>query len=470
MAGKHLVIVESPAKAKTIQGYLGSDYTVTASVGHIRDLPVRAGDIPAEFKGLPWARLGVNTDGAYEAIYVVDADKKARIADIKRALKDADDLFLATDEDREGEAISWHLLEVLRPKVPVKRMVFHEITKDAIHAALANPRDLDMDLVEAQETRRIVDRLFGFQVSEVLWRKVAQGTSAGRVQSVAVRLVVDREREIADAPGAPALALDGPPEVRFDEVRFAYEPAREILHGISFTVPAGKTVAVVGPSGSGKSTLARLLYRFYDVGGAGMAPAVAGSIRIAGQDIRQVTQSSLRRAIGIVPQDTVLFNDSIGYNIRYGRPDASREEMVAAAQAAHIHDFIEKLPKGYETVVGERGLKLSGGEKQRVAIARTLLKNPPILIFDEATSALDSANERAIQSELRSAARDKTALVIAHRLSTVVDAHEIIVLEQGHIVERGAHAELLARNGRYAQMWALQQSGAEEAVVAQAGA
>ena len=282
--------------------------------------------------------------------------------------------------------------------------------------------------------------------------------------------LLDREREIDDAPGAPELALDGPPEVRFESVRFAYEPAREILHGISFTVPAGKTVAVVGPSGSGKSTLARLLYRFYDVGGAAMAPDVAGVIRIAGQDIRQVTQSSLRRAIGIVPQDTVLFNDSIGYNIRYGRPDASREEMVAAAQAAHIHDFIEKLPKGYETVVGERGLKLSGGEKQRVAIARTLLKNPPILIFDEATSALDSANERAIQSELRSAARDKTALVIAHRLSTVVDAHEIIVLEQGQIVERGAHAELLARNGRYAQMWALQQSGAEEAVVTQAGA
>ena len=282
--------------------------------------------------------------------------------------------------------------------------------------------------------------------------------------------LLDREREIADAPGAPELALDGPPEVRFESVRFAYEPAREILHGISFTVPAGKTVAVVGPSGSGKSTLARLLYRFYDVGGAAMAPDAAGAIRIAGQDIRQVTQSSLRRAIGIVPQDTVLFNDSIGYNIRYGRPDASREEMVAAAQAAHIHDFIEKLPKGYDTVVGERGLKLSGGEKQRVAIARTLLKNPPILIFDEATSALDSANERAIQSELRSAARDKTALVIAHRLSTVVDAHEIIVLEQGQIVERGAHAELLARNGRYAQMWALQQSGAEEAVVTPAGA
>ena len=195
MAGKHLVIVESPAKAKTIQGYLGPGYTVTASVGHIRDLPVRASDVPAEYKGLPWARLGVNTDEGYEAIYVVDADKKSRIADIKRELKDADELLLATDEDREGEAISWHLLEVLKPRIPVKRMVFHEITKDAIRAAIEHPRDLDMDLVEAQETRRIVDRLFGFQVSEVLWRKIAQGTSAGRVQSVAVRLVVDRERE-----------------------------------------------------------------------------------------------------------------------------------------------------------------------------------------------------------------------------------------------------------------------------------
>jgi ATP-binding cassette subfamily B protein len=285
----------------------------------------------------------------------------------------------------------------------------------------------------------------------VLYREIKQSlTDLDKLFSL-----LDREREIADAPGAPALALAlaGPPELRFDAVRFAYEPQREILHGISLVVPAGKTVAVVGPSGSGKSTLARLLYRFYDVG--------AGRIALNGQDIRGVTQASLRRAIGIVPQDTVLFNDTIGYNIRYGRPDASQDEMIAAAQAARIHDFIQKLPKCYDTVVGERGLKLSGGEKQRVAIARTLLKNPPVLIFDEATSALDSANERAIQAELRSAARDKTALVIAHRLSTVVDAHEIIVLEQGHVVERGPHAELLARNGRYAQMWALQQSGAE---------
>jgi ATP-binding cassette subfamily B protein len=285
----------------------------------------------------------------------------------------------------------------------------------------------------------------------VLYREIKQSlTDLDRMFTL-----LDREREIADAPGAPELALSGPPEVRFENVRFAYEPQREILHGISFTVPAGRTVAVVGPSGSGKSTLARLLYRFYDVG--------AGRVLINGQEIRAVTQSSLRRSIGIVPQDTVLFNDSIGYNIRYGRPDATMDEVIAAAQAARIHDFILKLPKGYDTVVGERGLKLSGGEKQRVAIARTLLKNPPILIFDEATSALDSANERAIQAELRSAARDKTALVIAHRLSTVVDAHEIIVLEQGNIVERGPHAELLAHGGRYAQMWALQQSGAEEA-------
>ena len=263
--------------------------------------------------------------------------------------------------------------------------------------------------------------------------------------------LLEKEREIADAPDARPLALAGPPTVRFENVRFAYEPAREILHGISFEVPAGKTVAVVGPSGSGKSTLARLLYRFYDVG--------SGAITVDGQDIRRVTQASLRQAIGIVPQDTVLFNDSIEYNILYGRPDAGHEAAVAAAQAAHIHAFIEKLPKGYATTVGERGLKLSGGEKQRVAIARTLLKNPPIVIFDEATSALDSANERAIQAELKSAARNKTSLVIAHRLSTVVDAHEILVLVHGEIVERGTHAELVARGGTYAGMWALQQAG-----------
>ncbi len=265
--------------------------------------------------------------------------------------------------------------------------------------------------------------------------------------------LMDREREVADAPGAPALSGLQQASVRFEQVRFGYEPAREILHEVSFEIPAGKTVAVVGPSGSGKSTLARLLYRFYDVQG--------GCIRIAGQDIRQVTQASVRQAIGIVPQDTVLFNDTIAYNIAYGRPGASQAEVEAAARAARIHDFIAATPKGYQTMVGERGLKLSGGEKQRVAIARTLLKNPPILIFDEATSALDSANERAIQAELQSAARNKTTLVIAHRLSTVVDSHEILVMDAGTIVERGTHAQLLALGGRYAGMWALQQEREE---------
>ena len=263
--------------------------------------------------------------------------------------------------------------------------------------------------------------------------------------------LLEREREVADAPGAQPLVLPGAPAVRFENVRFSYEPARPILHGISFEIPAGKTVAVVGPSGAGKSTLARLLLRFYDV------DAGAGGIRIDGHDIRDVTQSSLRQAIGIVPQDTVLFNDTVEYNIAYGRPGATREEVEAAARAARIHDFIVSTPGGYDTMVGERGLKLSGGEKQRVAIARTLLKNPPILIFDEATSALDSANERAIQAELTSVAQDKTTLVVAHRLSTVVDAHEILVMEQGHIVERGTHVRLLAQGGRYARMWALQQ-------------
>jgi ATP-binding cassette subfamily B protein len=299
--------------------------------------------------------------------------------------------------------------------------------------------------------------------------------------------LMEREREIADVPGALPLALDevrhwgpqdchgGPQDCRcgpqdchcgpdpqsmppgqgnasvsFKNVSFAYDPARPILHDISFEIPAGKTVAVVGPSGSGKSTLARLMFRFYDV--------QQGQILIAGQDIKQVTQASVRQAIGIVPQDTVLFNDTVEYNIAYGQPGATREQVVDAASSAHIHSFISATPKGYDTMVGERGLKLSGGEKQRVAIARTLLKNPPVLIFDEATSALDSANERAIQAELQSVAQNKTTLVIAHRLSTVVDAHEILVMDAGRIIERGSHAELLAAAGRYAEMWALQQS------------
>jgi ATP-binding cassette subfamily B protein len=222
-------------------------------------------------------------------------------------------------------------------------------------------------------------------------------------------------------------------------------------------------VAVVGPSGSGKSTLARLLYRFYDVGIPGNPSIPSGRITIAGQDIREVTQASVRQAIGIVPQDTVLFNDTVEYNIAYGRPGASRAQVEQAARAARIHDFIASTPKGYATMVGERGLKLSGGEKQRVAIARTLLKNPPIMIFDEATSALDSANERAIQAELKGVAQHKTTLLIAHRLSTVVDAHEILVMDTGRIVERGTHHDLLAKGGRYAQMWALQRQSSDEA-------
>ena len=262
--------------------------------------------------------------------------------------------------------------------------------------------------------------------------------------------LLEKQREVADLTSAQTLQLTQPPEVFFDKVFFAYEPDRPILHGISLTIPAGKTVAVVGPSGSGKSTLARLLFRFYD--------AQEGSIRIDGQDIKQLTQDSVRRAIGIVPQDTVLFNDTVYYNIAYGQTAASKEQVEEAAKSARIHDFIASTPQGYETMVGERGLKLSGGEKQRVAIARTLLKNPSILIFDEATSALDSTNERAIQAELRDAAHNKTTLVIAHRLSTVVDAHEIMVLDQGHVIERGTHAQLLAAQGRYAHMWSLQQS------------
>jgi ATP-binding cassette, subfamily B, heavy metal transporter len=266
-------------------------------------------------------------------------------------------------------------------------------------------------------------------------------------------VLMEREREIADVAGAQPIVIKGTPAVRFENVNFAYDPARPILHNVSFEIPPGKTVAVVGSSGAGKSTLARLLYRFYDV--------QQGCITIAGQDIKQVTQSSVRQSIGIVPQDTVLFNDTVEYNIAYGKPGASHAEVEEAARAARIHGFIASTPLGYQTMVGERGLKLSGGEKQRVAIARTLLKNPPVVIFDEATSALDSANERAIQAELRTAAQNKTTLVIAHRLSTVVDAHEILVMDAGRIVERGTHAQLLAMEGAYARMWALQQSSAE---------
>ena len=259
-------------------------------------------------------------------------------------------------------------------------------------------------------------------------------------------------REIADAPDAHTLPA-GPASVRFESVSFAYDAKRPILFDVDFDIPAGSTVAVVGHSGSGKSTLARLLYRFYDVQG--------GALRINGHDLRSLTQDSLRAAIGIVPQDTVLFNDTLYYNIHYGRPGASREEVEAAARAAQLEDFIRQLPEGYETRVGERGLKLSGGEKQRVAIARALLKNPAILIFDEATSALDSRTEKAIQAQIELAAEGRTALVIAHRLSTIMNADEIIVLDKGRIVERGRHAPLLAQGGAYAQMWLLQQQEEE---------
>ena len=255
-------------------------------------------------------------------------------------------------------------------------------------------------------------------------------------------------REIADAADARDLP-SGPLQINFDTVNFAYDPDRQILRNVDFAIAPGKTVAVVGHSGAGKSTLSRLLYRFYDVTG--------GAVRINGHDLRSLKQNSLRAAIGIVPQDTVLFNDSIFYNINYGRPEASREEVYGAARAAQLHEFIESLPQKYETRVGERGLKLSGGEKQRVAIARALLKNPPILIFDEATSALDSATERAIQGQLELAAVGRTTLVIAHRLSTVMNADEILVMSDGRIIERGSHAALLAADGQYARMWNLQQ-------------
>ena len=268
--------------------------------------------------------------------------------------------------------------------------------------------------------------------------------------------ILNENLEVQDAPQAVALRVEQA-AVRFEGVSFSYDPARQILHDVSFEIPAGHTVAVVGASGAGKSTLSRLLFRFYDVDD--------GAILINGQDIRQVTQQSLRAAIGIVPQDTVLFNDSIYYNIAYGRPGAAREDILRAAQSAHLHHFIASLPQGYDTMVGERGLKLSGGEKQRVAIARALLKNPALLIFDEATSALDSKSERAIQDELGSIARDRTTLVIAHRLSTVVDAEQILVMDKGRIIERGTHRELLRQGGAYAQMWALQQQRAHSKTV-----
>jgi ABC-type transport system involved in Fe-S cluster assembly fused permease/ATPase subunit len=268
--------------------------------------------------------------------------------------------------------------------------------------------------------------------------------------------VLDIETEVSDRPDAPPLALNGG-TVEFDHVDFGYDPRRPILRDVSFIVPAGKTVAIVGPSGAGKSTISRLLFRFYDVN--------SGAVRIDGQDIAAVTQESLRASIGIVPQDTVLFNDSIYYNILYGRPGAATPEVESAARLARIHDFITELPDGYKSNVGERGLKLSGGEKQRVAIARTILKSPAILLFDEATSALDTHTEKEIQESLREVSSNRTTLQIAHRLSTVIDADEILVLEAGQISERGRHMELLARNGAYAAMWRKQQETSKQEVV-----
>jgi len=277
----------------------------------------------------------------------------------------------------------------------------------------------------------------------MVYREIKQGlTDIEKMMEV-----LDQEPEVADRAGAKPLTVAGG-AIRFDHVRFAYDPEREILKDVSFEVPAGKMVAIVGPSGAGKSTISRLLLRFYDVTG--------GAVLIDGQDLRDITQKSLRAAIGVVPQDTVLFNDTIFYNIKYGRPDASDDEVIAAAKMAQIDEFVQTLPEKYDTMVGERGLKLSGGEKQRVAIARTILKSPPILILDEATSALDSHTEKEIQDALDRVARDRTTLVIAHRLSTIVHADQILVLEQGRLVERGTHAELIAVGGLYASLWARQ--------------
>ena len=278
----------------------------------------------------------------------------------------------------------------------------------------------------------------------VMYREIKQAV----VDMEKMFRLLGENREVEDKPGAPPLAVSGA-AIRFENVDFSYDPKRQILKNVSFEVPAGKKVAVVGSSGSGKSTLARLLFRFYDVN--------RGRITIDGQDLRDVTQTSVRAALGVVPQDTVLFNDTIFYNVSYGRPGASREEVENAARVAHIAEFIARLPDKWETTVGERGLKLSGGEKQRVSIARTLLKNPPILVFDEATSALDSHTEKSIQAELAEISRNRTTLVIAHRLSTIVDADEILVLDQGEIVERGHFRDLLDANGRFAEMWRLQQ-------------
>ena len=282
----------------------------------------------------------------------------------------------------------------------------------------------------------------------VMYREIKQAV----VDMEKMFRLLGENREVEDKPGAPPLAVTGG-AIRFENVDFTYDGKRAILKNVSFEVPAGRKVAVVGTSGSGKSTLARLLFRFYDVN--------RGRITIDGQDIRDVRQASVRAALGVVPQDTVLFNDTIYYNVSYGRPGATRDEIENAARVAHIAQFIARLPDGWETMVGERGLKLSGGEKQRVSIARTVLKNPPILVFDEATSALDSHTEKSIQAELAEISRDRTTLVIAHRLSTIVDADEILVLEHGEIAERGSFRELLAANGRFAEMWRLQQEESE---------